>query len=100
FLHKHRLTGLVVTLGEKGAIAFTASGEYAEVKPVITQTVIDTVGAGDAFTSVLILGLSNNWPLEQTMQRAQGFASMLVGQQGATVHDHKFYRAIVAGWSL
>jgi fructokinase len=99
-LQKHRLTGLVVTLGEKGAIALTASGEYAEVKPVITQPVIDTVGAGDAFTSVLILGLSHEWPLEQTMQRAQGFASMLVGQQGATVHDREFYRAIIADWSL
>jgi fructokinase len=100
FLHKHQLTGLVVTLGEKGAIAFTSSGEYAEVRPAITQTVIDTVGAGDAFTSVLILGLSHNWPLEQTVQRAQNFASMLVGQQGATVHNHEFYRAIIADWNL
>jgi fructokinase len=100
FLQKHRLTGLVVTLGEKGAMALTASGEYAEVMPVITQTVIDTVGAGDAFTSVLILGLSHEWPLEQTMQRAQGFASMLVGRQGATVHDREFYRAMVADWGM
>jgi fructokinase len=100
FLHEHRLSGLVVTLGEKGAIALTANGEYTEVKPVITQTVIDTVGAGDALTSVLILGLSHHWPLEQTMQRAQGFASMLVGQQGATVHNHDFYRAIVEDWGM
>lgn len=100
FLQKHRLTGLVVTLGDKGAMALTGSGEYAEVKPVQTQAVVDTVGAGDAFTSVLILGLSNEWPLEQTMQRAQGFASMLVGRQGATVHDHEFYRAMVADWGL
>ncbi len=100
FLRKHRLTGLVVTLGEKGAMALTTAGEYVEVKPVITQNIIDTVGAGDAFTSVLILGLSHSWPLEQTMQRAQGFASMLVGQQGATVHDHEFYRTIVADWGL
>ena len=100
FLQKHRLTGLVVTLGEKGAMALTASGEYAEVKPVQTQAVVDTVGAGDAFTSVLILGLSHEWPLEQTMQRAQGFASMLVGRQGATVHDREFYRAMVADWGM
>jgi len=100
FLHKHQLKGLVVTLGEKGAIALTSSGEYVEVKPVLTQTVIDTVGAGDAFTSVLILGLSHNWPLEQTVQRAQNFASMLVCQQGATVHDHEFYREIIADWGL
>jgi fructokinase len=100
FMRKHQLAGLVVTLGEKGAIALTSSGEYSEVKPAKTLDVIDTVGAGDAFTSVLILGLSQDWPLEMTIQRAQSFASMMVGQQGATVHDHQFYRGMIADWGL
>jgi fructokinase len=100
FLETHRLTGLVVTLGEQGAIAVTANGECTRVKPVMALDVVDTVGAGDAFTSVLILGLSHDWPLEQTMQRAQSFASMLVGQQGATVHDQGFYQALINDWCL
>lgn len=100
FLQQHQLTGLVVTLGEKGAIALTDSGEYAEVQPVKTLDIVDTVGAGDAFTSVLILGLLQVWPLELTMQRAQAFASLMVGQQGATVHDHGFYRALINDWGL
>jgi len=100
FLNTHSLKGLVVTLGAKGAIALTDNGGYAEVAPSQTLEVVDTVGAGDAFTSVLILGITFAWPLEQTMQRAQSFASLMVAQQGATVHDQDFYRTMIADWSL
>lgn len=100
FLGTHSLKGLVVTLGANGAIALTDDGGYAEVAPAQTLEVVDTVGAGDAFTSVLILGITRSWPLEQTMQRAQQFASLLVGQQGATVRDQNFYQAMITDWSL
>ncbi|MFC1628006.1 carbohydrate kinase [Gemmatimonadota bacterium] len=100
FIDNSRLEGLVVTLGEKGAIALTANSEFAEVMPSQTLEVVDTVGAGDAFTSVLILGLSHNWPLEQMVQRAQDFASLIVCQQGATIHNPGFYQAIIADWGL
>jgi len=100
FLNTHALKGLVVTLGAKGAIALTDKGDYAEVAPSQTLEVVDTVGAGDAFTSVLVLGITHAWPLEQTMQRAQSFASLMVAQQGATVHDQDFYRTMIADWCL
>ena len=100
FIEAHGLKGLVVTLGANGAIALTDDGDISEVKPSQTLRVVDTVGAGDAFTSVLILGLTKAWPLDQTMQRAQEFASLMVGQQGATVHDQNFYRAQIADWDL
>jgi len=88
FLQRHDLAGLVVTLGAKGAVAFTASGETAEVEPVAVQEIVDTVGAGDAFTSVLILGLVHGWPLASTLSRAQDFASRVVVQRGATIHGN------------
>jgi len=100
FLGTHKLNGLVVTLGAKGAIALTEDGGYAEATPAQTLEVVDTVGAGDAFTSVLILGITHQWPLEQTMQRAQSFASLMVAQQGATVHDQGFYQAMITDWCL
>jgi fructokinase len=100
FLRAHHLKGLVVTLGAKGAIALTDDGGRAQAAPSQTLEVVDTVGAGDAFTSVLILGITHQWPLAQTMQRAQQFASQMVGQQGATVHDQGFYRAMIADWRL
>ena len=99
FLRAHGLSGLVVTLGDKGAVAITDKGQSAEVLPAQQLSVVDTVGAGDAFTSVLITGLISGWPLEQTMQRAQAFASLIVERQGATVHDHGFYQAVLAHWA-
>ena len=100
FIRSYNLKGLVVTLGDKGAFAMTADGQYANVSPSRTEQVVDTVGAGDAFTSVLITGLTYQWPLEQTLERAQEFASMIVGRQGATVHDRNFYQAMITDWGL
>lgn len=100
FIDTHQLKGLIVTLGEKGAIALTDDGTFAQAAPSQTLDVVDTVGAGDAFTSVLILGLIKGWPLHRTMQRAQEFASLVVGQQGATVHDLNFYQLKIDDWGL
>jgi fructokinase len=100
FIESHHLRGLVVTLGDKGAIAVTDNGHFATVSPSQSLDVADTVGAGDAFTSVLITGLILDWPLDLSLQRAQIFASMIVGRQGATVHDRQFYQATITGWGL
>ncbi len=98
FLQGHDLAGLVVTLGAKGAIACTASGETAAVEPVAVPEIVDTVGAGDAFTSVLILGLVSGWPLAATLRRAQDFASRVVVQRGATIHDPATYDNLMKNW--
>ena len=60
--------------------------------------VVDTVGAGDAFASVCILGLLENWALPKIMSRAQQFASLLVGRRGATINDPQAYRPLLAQW--
>ena len=100
FMQAHDLVGLVVTLGGKGALAMTQDGTRASAEPARTLDVVDTVGAGDAFTSVLITGIINNWPLDSTMQRAQSFASQIVGRQGATVRDPAFYQPMISDWGL
>ncbi|MGR8934966.1 MAG: PfkB family carbohydrate kinase [Gammaproteobacteria bacterium] len=89
---------LVVTCGARGAVAYTAQHQYASVEPPPNTAVVDTVGAGDAFAALLLLGLSRQWPLHTTLERAQAFASALVGRRGATVSDKAFYRAFGAGW--
>jgi fructokinase len=100
FMDDYNLNGLVLTHGAAGAEILTASGEHVSVQPVATTSVVDTVGAGDAFASVIILGLANDWPLEITAQRAQAFASGLVGRRGATVSDKEFYRDFIDVWWL
>lgn len=100
FLAEFGLDGLVLTHGARGAEILTAGGEHFEVRPDEDIAVVDTVGAGDAFASVIILGLSNDWPLDLTLQRAQRFASRLVGNRGATVADMAFYQPLISEWSL
>ncbi|MDO9212800.1 MAG: carbohydrate kinase [Methylococcales bacterium] len=98
FIERHHLEVLIVTCGEKGAIAMTQFGETVEVTPTAQLTVVDTVGAGDAFAAVLLLGLQRGWSLQITMERAQDFASALVTQRGAIVQDSGFYQRFIEAW--
>ncbi len=97
-IERYQLEVLIVTLGEQGALAIAADGELLKVVPDCQQIVLDTVGAGDAFASVLLLGMLKAWPLAISLQRAQQFASALVGQRGATVNELAFYQSFKAAW--
>lgn len=87
-----------VTLGANGALAVTADGETLKLGPPRVARFVDAVGAGDGFASVLILGLLRGWPLPRMLERAQIFATAIVGQRGATSRDPAFYRAVGARW--
>jgi fructokinase len=100
FLAQHELEVLVVTCGSRGALALNQAGEFIEVAPTADLSVVDTVGAGDAFAAVLLLGMQQCWPLQLTMERAQSFASALVTKRGATVQDLSFYRPFIDAWNL
>lgn len=91
---------LVVTLGAAGAVAVAAGETPVRVAPQSETRVVDAVGAGDAFASVLVLGLRLGWPLVTTMERAQAFASELVQRRGATVSDPGLYRSYREEWAL
>jgi fructokinase len=100
FLVRYALKGVVVTHGAEGAEVLTASGDQARVRPDSRADVVDTVGAGDALTAVMICGLLEGWPLSDTLERAQAFASAICNCRGATVPDAEFYQGIVEGWGL
>jgi fructokinase len=100
FRTTHGLHGLVLTRGAAGALALEEGGEPVEVRPGPVAEVVDAVGAGDAFASILILGIRLGWPLAATLERAQDFASELVQRRGATVSDPGFYRAFAEQWGL
>lgn len=91
---------LLVTRGAAGAELLTASGESFRVAPDSVTEVVDTVGAGDAMTSVLILAILQGWPWQQALERSQAFASAIVGQRGATVEDPGFYQPFIDAWEL
>ncbi len=99
-LQKFNIEAVFITMGSKGAIAFLREKSPLTVKPAASVTVEDTVGAGDAFSSVLLLGMMRNWPLYRTMQRAQEFASGVVGQRGAITRNQSFYQSFCDKWEL
>jgi fructokinase len=98
FMRAHAIEGLVLTHGADGAEIVTAGGDDASIRPAGDVTVVDTVGAGDAFASVMILGLIEGWPLQLSAERAQEFATAIVGNRGATVSDPDFYRTFRDAW--
>lgn len=99
FLRSFGLRGLVLTDGPHGARLLTDSGQHLASRPSGTITVADTVGAGDAMAAILVLGLLRGWPLALSLERAQSFASAIVGQNGATVADPDFYRVFIDRWN-
>lgn len=100
FLERHDLRGLIVTLGSEGALGLMKDGDPVQVAPQPALEVIDTVGAGDAFASVTILGIVNGWSLDKTLERAQSFASKIVGQRGATEANPDLYAPLIDQWGL
>lgn len=100
FIAEYHLQGLILTHGADGAEIVTLDGDTVRVRPEKGSTVVDTVGAGDAFTSVMLLGLLRDWPMQSTAERAQDFACRVVGQRGATVSDPSFYQDSMADWQI
>ena len=95
------LEWVIVTQGQTGAIAVSRDQEVLQVKPQTqTSALVDTVGAGDAFSSVVVLGLSHGWPMQQILERAQAFASAIIGIRGAMSHERSFYQPFLQDWQL
>ena len=99
FRRQFGLQALLLTQGSKGAQWLADDGALS-VSPQPAKQVVDTVGAGDAFAGIILLGLLMGWDDRLTLERAQSFASAMVGKRGATVQDRAFYRHFAAAWAL
>ncbi len=82
---------LILTRGADGALLRTVAGELITAAPPQVERVVDTVGAGDAFSALCLHGLNAGWPLPQLLERAQRFAAAVVGLRGATTTERAFY---------
>ena len=97
FLEMYDLEMVVVTQGEHGAFCIT-NDDMITGAPVEAK-VVDTVGAGDSFAAVTILGLLRDWPLALVLERALEFAAVICEQQGATTMDRSLYQKYLSLWS-
>jgi fructokinase len=93
------LQGLIVTLGKRGAMYFDADGlVVANHECHAPERIVDTVGAGDAFSAVFLFGQSQGWPIATTLARANAFAGAICGISGAVPADIAFYAPWVLAW--
>lgn len=73
---------VALTRGAQGSLLRGPAG-WAD-HPGLAVEVVDTVGAGDAFTAALALGLLLEWPLDRTNALANEVACHVCGGAGAT----------------
>jgi len=99
FALHHSIEILIVTRGSRGAVLYH-DGMMFTVEPALQPAVVDTVGAGDGFGAVMLLGLHLQWPIPVSLRRANGFASFLVTRRGATIADPAVYQTILQSWMV
>lgn len=88
---RHKLRGAVITEGARRVCWADGDGVAAETTPPAVQDLADTVGAGDAFSAVCLLGLTAGWSPAEILERAAAFAADVCRQPGATAADPDLY---------
>jgi fructokinase len=79
---KFKLRLVACTRGQHGSLLFS-EGQWSEHTGRPTE-VVDTVGAGDAFTAAMAVGLLAGWTLDEINERANAVAAYVCSQPGAT----------------
>jgi fructokinase len=77
-----QLRAVALTRGDKGSALLTAHA-WSE-HPGVRVTVADTIGAGDAFTAAMTLGLLKGWSLDEVNAQANLVAAYVASQAGGT----------------
>ncbi|WP_172592346.1 PfkB family carbohydrate kinase [Nitrosomonas supralitoralis] len=95
------LDSMLVTCGEEGAWQLDIENKVINVAGVVSsQPLVDTVGAGDGFASVYLLGHLRRWPVSLTLSRANTFAAALCEIRGAIPDSPDFYKPFIADWKI
>lgn len=85
---------VALTRGHRGSTLFTAAGRFDAATPPL-EAIADTVGAGDAFASVLAAGYLRGRPPAKTLDAASFLASRLCTVAGAIPEDNGFYADVI-----
>ncbi len=100
-LQRFDLEQLTVTCGENGAWQVARDGSVTSLgSQYKVANPVDTVGAGDGFAAVSIIGALLDWPVALRLERANAFAAALCGIRGAIPEQADFYRPYAEEWQL
>jgi len=67
FVDSRGLRSMVVTLGAEGSVFYDRSSGLAGHQPVFPARLVDSSGAGDAFSAGTVFGLSRGLPLDRAV---------------------------------
>ena len=81
-IRRYSLRLVALTRGPNGAVLTTPTERSEDAGTPVTA--VDTVGAGDAYTAALALGLAHGWPLDRINRWACEVAAFVCTQLGAT----------------
>jgi fructokinase len=81
-IKKFKLNLVALTMGSEGSWLFTKSEESFQEVPKIK--VVDTIGAGDSFTAVMVMGILHNKPLRKLHKEAVEYSAKVCTYSGAT----------------
>jgi fructokinase len=81
FQKKYHAQTICVTRGENGAMAWHDYEFYDH--PGCPVTVVDTVGAGDAFLATFVAGILKNAPMQQLLEKSCRVGAFVAGKRGA-----------------
>lgn len=66
---------MVITMGDRGAVYYEADRGAGGIVPAIPTVPVDTTGAGDAFLSGMVMGLTRGLPLSEATVAGTRLAS-------------------------
>jgi fructokinase len=85
----YSLKYLALTKGDQGSYLFHAEEiSFVETPKVVVQ---DTIGAGDSFTSAMVMGILNKQPLLEIHRKAVEISAFVCTQKGATPEIPKYF---------
>ncbi len=98
FIHflmdRYTLKMVAVTGGDKGSALFTKDGCFHS-KISRVASIIDTVGAGDAYSAMMVIGLIKAWEPDRLLSMASMFASRICEIRGAVPESREFYEPTI-----
>ncbi len=88
---------IALTRGDSGSTIFTQNQASSLTRDEIPRidSVIDTVGAGDAYAAVLAFGVLNHWTTKKMLIESSRLAAYICSVRGAVCEDDSIYSQII-----
>ena len=86
------IPSMVVTMGSHGSVYYDGASGEAGICPPYPAHVVDTSGAGDAFFSGTVMGLTRKLPLSAAVRYGAKLASLTIGsEENSCPVNHSFF---------